>query len=154
MVFGQKWPFLQLLFFRQYRSGKCVLRYSRMTHAFLGFKKGSSKSRKIVIFSKRKKREPMVLVQKWPFFQLLFFQAKQGSKMSFMNYDILERKNGFLGYKNKKFKKSKSCHFCKGVNKWFLDKNGHFCSLFFSRQNRPGKCLLRYSTTKKRLSWL
>ena len=69
-------------------------------------------------------------------------------------YDILERKNAFLGYKNKKFKKSKSCHFCKGVNPFCLDKNGHFCSFFFFRQNRPGNCLLRYSTTKKRLSWL
>ena len=28
MVFVQKWPFIQLLFFRQYRPEKCVLRYS------------------------------------------------------------------------------------------------------------------------------
>ena len=26
----QKWPFFQLLFFRQYRPGKILLRYSRM----------------------------------------------------------------------------------------------------------------------------
>ena len=26
-------------------------------------------------------------------------------------YDILEWKSAFLGYKNKKFKKSKNCHF-------------------------------------------
>ena len=31
-------------------------------------------------------------------------------------YDILERKNAFLAYKNKKFKKSKNWHFSKGVN--------------------------------------
>ena len=30
--------------------------------------------------------------------------------------DILERKNAFLGYKNKKFTKSKTWHFYKGVN--------------------------------------
>ena len=30
-------------------------------------------------------------------------------------YDILERKNAFLGYKNKKFEKSKNWHFSKGV---------------------------------------
>ena len=30
-------------------------------------------------------------------------------------YDILERKNAFLGYKNNKFKKSKNWHFFKGV---------------------------------------
>ena len=28
--FGQKWPFFQLIIFRQYRLGKCVLWYSRI----------------------------------------------------------------------------------------------------------------------------
>ena len=46
-------------------------------------------------------------------------------------YDILERKNAFLGYKNKKFKKSKNCHFSKGVNPWFWSKNHHFSKFFF-----------------------
>ena len=45
--------------------------------------------------------------------------------------DILERKNDFLGYKNKKFKKSKTWHFSKEVNPWFLFKNGHFRNYFF-----------------------
>ena len=40
--------------------------------------------------------------------------------------DILEQKNTFLGYNNKKFKKSKNWHFSKGVNPWFWSKNGHF----------------------------
>jgi len=57
-------------------------------------------------------------------------------------YDILERKNAFLGYKNKKFKKSKNRDFSKGVNPWFWSKIGHF-SIFFFRQYRPGKCVLR-----------
>ena len=47
----------------------------------------------------------MVLVQKWQFFPL-FFLVNIGQKNAF--YDILERKNAFLGYKNKKFKKSKN----------------------------------------------
>ena len=34
-------------------------------------------------------------------------------------YDILERKNAFLGYKNKKFKTAKNWHFSKWVNPWF-----------------------------------
>ena len=34
-------------------------------------------------------------------------------------YDILERKNAFLGYKNKKFKKSKKWDFSKGGSPWF-----------------------------------
>ena len=47
----------------------------------------------------------MVLNQKWPFFQL-FFLGNFGQE-NFFN-DVLERKNGFLGYKNKKFKQSKN----------------------------------------------
>ena len=46
----------------------------------------------------------MVLVQKWPFFQL-FFLGNVGQENVF--YDILERKNAFLRYKNRKLKKSK-----------------------------------------------
>ena len=48
-----------------------------------------------------------------------------------MFYDILERKNAFLGNKNKKFKKSKNCHYSKWVNPLFLYKNGHFSNFFF-----------------------
>ena len=47
----------------------------------------------------------MVLVQKGPFFQVFFF-GDVGQENVF--YDILERKNAFRGYKNKKFKKSKN----------------------------------------------
>ena len=70
----------------------------------------------------------MFLVQKWPFFQL-FFLGNIGQENVF--HDILQRKNAFLGYKNKKFKKSKNWHFSKGVNPWFLSKNGHFSTFFF-----------------------
>ena len=62
-------------------------------------------------------------------------------------YDILERKTCILGYKNKSFKKSKTCHFSKGVKPWFWSKNGHFSNFFFS-QYRPGKCLLLYFRAK------
>ena len=70
----------------------------------------------------------MVLVQKWLFFQL-FFLGIIGQENVF--YDILKRKNPFLGYKNKEFKKSKNWHFSKGVNPWFWSKNGHFSNFFF-----------------------
>ena len=70
----------------------------------------------------------MVLVQKWPFFQLLFL----GNIVQEIVFnDILERKNAFVCYKNKKFKKSKNWHFFKAVNPWFWSKNGHFFNLFF-----------------------
>ena len=45
----------------------------------------------------------MVLVQKWPFFQL-FILGNIGQENVFD--DILEPKNAFLGYKNNKFTKS------------------------------------------------
>ena len=45
-------------------------------------------------------------------------------------YDILERKHAFLGYKNKRFKKSKNWHFSKGVNPWIWSKKGHFSNFF------------------------
>ena len=70
----------------------------------------------------------MVLVQKWPFIQH-FFLGNTGQENVF--YDIIERKNTFPGYKNKKFKKPKNWHFSKGVNPWFWSKNGHFSNCFF-----------------------
>ena len=48
----------------------------------------------------------MVFVQKWQFFQVFFFLGNIGHENVFD--DILERKNAFLGSKNKKFKKSKN----------------------------------------------
>ena len=46
-----------------------------------------------------------------------FFLRNTGQENVF--YGILERKNAFLRYKNKKFKKSKNWHFSTGVNPWF-----------------------------------
>ena len=46
-------------------------------------------------------------------------------------HDVLERKNAFLGYKNKKFKKSKNWGFSKGVNTWFCTKIWLFFQFFF-----------------------
>ena len=71
----------------------------------------------------------MVLVQKWLFFQLVFLGNI--GKENILN-DILERKNPFLGYINKQFKKAKNWHFTQGVNPLFWSKNGHFSNVFFS----------------------
>ena len=70
----------------------------------------------------------MVLIKKWPFFHLFFFLGNIEQENVF--YDILERKNDFVDYEDKKFKKSKNSHFFKGVNPSFWSKNGH-CSNFF-----------------------
>ena len=61
----------------------------------------------------------MVSVQQWPFFQLTFC-GNIGQENVF--YAILEGKNAFPGYKNKKFKKSKNWHFSKEVIPWFWSK--------------------------------
>ena len=69
----------------------------------------------------------MVLVKNWPFSHR-FFLGNIGQKNVF--YDILKRKNTFLGYKNNKFKQLKNWDFSKGVNLWFWSKIGRF-SIFF-----------------------
>ena len=63
----------------------------------------------------------------FPFF---FFSGSIGQENVF--YDILERKNAFLGYKKEKFKKSKNSHYSKGVNPWFWSKNVHFSNFILS----------------------
>ena len=47
----------------------------------------------------------MVLVQKWRFLHFLFLGIIGQENVC---YDIRERENAFLGYKNKKFKKWKN----------------------------------------------
>ena len=54
----------------------------------------------------------MVLVQKWPFFQLFFFGIISQESVF---YDILECKTVFLGDKNKHFNKSKKLRFFQRV---------------------------------------
>ena len=86
----------------------------------------------------RYKKEEVQKVEKWPFFQLFFFGNLDQENVF---CDILERKNAFLRYKNKKL----HC---------FGRKMAIFAIFFFCSQFRPGKSLLRYSRTKKRLSSL
>ena len=68
-------------------------------------------------------------------------------------YDILERINAFVGYKNKKFKSRKIDIFRNGLTHGLGQKMAIFPG-FFVRNYRPGKYLLRFSTTKKRVSRL
>ena len=95
------------LFFRRYRPEKCVLRYSRT-----------------------KKRFSTPLEQEHKPSQDSYWPVK-------WFYDIVGGKNAFLGYKNKKFKKSKNWDFFKE----FGQKMAIF-PLFFS-QYWPGKCVLK-----------
>ena len=126
MVLVQKWPSYQLRFFRQYRPGNCLLRYSRPKKNCLGYKKKKLKKSKNSHFSKGV--DPWFWSRNDHFFNF-FFLGNIGQANVFC--DILERKNAFRGYRNKKLKKSKNWHFSKRVNPWFLSKNGHFSNFFF-----------------------
>ena len=55
----------------------------------------------------------MVLVKKGPFYHLFILGNKKQENEC---YDILEQRNTFLGYKNKKFQKSKNFDFSIGVS--------------------------------------
>ena len=79
----------------------------------------------------------MVLVQKWQFFQL-FFLGNIAQENVF--YDILEGKNAFLGYKNRKFKQSKNWHFSKGVTHSFGPKMAFFRTFFLRNIGQENVC--------------
>ena len=70
----------------------------------------------------------MVLVKNWKFFQI-FILGKIGHKSVF--YDIVEGRNAFLEYRNKKLKKSKNWDFSKLVSPWFRAKIGNFSRFLF-----------------------
>ena len=59
----------------------------------------------------------------------IFFLGKIGQENVF--YDILQRENALLGYKNKKIKKSTNWRFSKGVNHGFGPKMAIFPTFFF-----------------------
>ena len=139
MVLVKKWPFFQLFFLGNIGHENVFYDILERKNAFLGYNNRKFKRSKNWTFSKG--------VNPWFWskngqFSNFFFLGNIGQENVF--YDILERKNALLGYKNMKFKKSKNWHFSKGVNPWFWSKNGHFSNFFF-RQYRPGKCLLWYS---------
>ena len=145
--FGPKTDIFPTFFSGNLALGNVLYDIVYRKNAFVAYKKRSLKSQKIDIFPKGLNHAFGQNMATFPTFCL----GNIGQENVF--YDILERKNGFLGYKNKKFKKSKNCYFSKDVNTWFWSRNEH-CSNFLFRQYRAGKCLLRYSRTKTRLSWV
>ena len=93
--------------------------------AFLGFKNEKFKKLKIGIFTKRLTHgfgPKMAVLQ-------LFFLGKIGKGKCLLRHS--RTKKCLSRLKNKKFKKSKNCHFSKRVNPWFLDKNDLFGNFFF-----------------------
>ena len=123
MVLVQKWPFFNLFLSGNIGKENVFNDILERENAFLGYKNKTFEKWKNRHFSK-----PMVLVQKWPFFNL-FLSGNIGKENVFN--DILERENAFLGYKNKTFEKWINWHFSKGVKPWFWSKNSHFFKVFF-----------------------
>ena len=146
MVLVQKRPFFQLFFLGNIGQENVFYDILERKNAFLGYK--NKKFKKAINRDFSKEVNPWFWSKNCHFSNFLFL-GHIGQENVF--YDILERKNAFLGYKNKTFKKSMNWDFSKGVNPWFWSKKWPFFQLFFIRQYRPGKCLLRYSRTKKRL---
>ena len=115
---------------------------------FQAIKTTSLKCRKIDIFPKR--LNPWFW-SKNGHFSKFFFQTIQATKMSFTIFQ--NEKTPFQAIKTRSSKSRKVHIFPKGLTHGFGPKMAIFPSFFF-RQYRPGKCLLRYSRTKKRLSRL
>ena len=124
--FGLKLAIFPSFYVRQYRPGKCFLRYSRRKNAFLGYKNKKFEKSKNSDFSKGV--SAWFWSKNWLFFNF-FILANIGQENVF--YDVLEGKNAVLGYKSKKFKKSKNWDFSKGVRPWFWSQNGHFSIFLF-----------------------
>ena len=126
MVLVKKWPFFRFSFLG--KLGQKNVFYDILEekkNPFYSKKTRSSKSQKIDIF-------PKALTHgfgpKMAIFRI-FFLGNLGQENVF--YDILERKNAFLRYKNNKFKKSKNRHFSKGVNLWIRSKKKAIFPTFF-----------------------
>ena len=125
MVLVQKWPFFQLFFLGNIGQENVFYDILEQKKRLSRPKTRSSKSQKIDVFPKGLTHAfgPKVAI-----FEIFFFR-NIGQENVF--YDILEQKNAFLGCKNKKWKKSKSRHFPKRVYLWFWSKNVHFSNFFF-----------------------
>ena len=201
---SKKWPFFQLFFQVTQARKMSFTIFQNDKNAILGYKRRSSKSRKIDIFPKWLTHG---FGPKMAIFPTFFFQAIQARKMSFMKFQnektpfqarktrspksrkidffpnrlthgfgpktasflsfsfqaIQARKMSFIIFQNEKTpfqgiktrspKSRKILIFPKGLTYGFGPKMAIFPTFLF-RQYRPGKCLLRYSRTKKRLSRL
>ena len=109
--FGPKMAIFPTFIFQDIEAKKIsVTIFQNEKTPFQAIKTTSSKSRKIDIFPKGLTHGVGPKMAIFP----TFFLGNIGHQNVFC--DILERKNVFLGYKNKKFKQSKNGHFFKGVN--------------------------------------
>ena len=117
LVLVEKWRFFHLFFLGNIGQENAFYDILERKNTCLGYKNKKLKVEKLTSFQRG---EHLVLVEKWRFFHL-FFLVNIGQENAF--YDILERKDTCLGYKNKKFKVEKLTSFPRGehlvlVQKW------------------------------------
>ena len=93
----------------------------------------------------------MVSVQKCPYFKFFFFRQYRPGKCLLRNS---RTKKCLSNLEKQEVQKSQKIYiFSTGLTRGFGPNLAIFPSFYF-RQYRPGKWLLRYSRTKKRLSTL
>ena len=147
--FGPKMANFSTFHFQAIQATKMSFRiFQNEKTCFQAIKTRRSKSRKIDIF-----RNGLThgFGPKMAVFPTFFFQSIQARKMCFTIFQ--NDKTPFQAIKTRSSKSRKIDIFPKGYAHGFGPKMAIFPTFFF-RQYRPGKCLLRYSRTKKRLSKL
>ena len=142
MVLVQKRPFFQLFFQAILTMKMSLTIFQNENTPFQAIKTRISKSPKIDIFPRRSTHGFGPIMAIFPF----FFFSVQGRKMSFTEFQ--NDKLPFKAIKARSSKVRKIDTFPKGLTYGFCPKMVIFQTFFF-RQYRPGKCLLRYSRTKK-----
>ena len=144
----KKWSFFHVFFLGNIGQENVFYNILEQKNAFLAHKKKKFKKSKNWDFSKGV--NPWFWLKNGHFFTS-FFLGDIGQENVF--YNILERKIAFLAYKKRSSKSRKIEIFQKWLSHAFGEKMAIFRCVFF-RQYRPGKCVLQYSRTKKRLSSL
>ena len=161
MVLLQKLPFFQLPFFKGIQARKMsFMIFQNEKTPFFAIKTNSAKTRKIDIFGKGLTHGFGPKISIFPTSNFLSNLKKEN-----VFYDILERKEAFLHYKNRKSIKQKNWNFSKGVNPLFWSKNGHFSNFlvlinldqenFFYAILKGKNAFLRYKKkeSKKSKNW-
>ena len=124
--FGSKMAIFWTFFLRHIGQENVFYDILERKNVFLGYSNKKFKKSKNWDFSKGLTHGFGPKMANFPTF---FFLGNIGLENVF--YDILERENAFVGYKNKKFKKSKNWNFSKAVKPSFCSKNDHFFNFFF-----------------------
>ena len=147
--FGQKLAIPPSFSFQTKETRKmCFALFQNEITPMQAMKTRSLKSRKIEIFPKGLTHG---FDQKLARFLSRCFQTIDSRKMCFTIFQ--NEKTSFQAIKTRSSKGRKNEIFLKGLTHGFGQTLAIFQSFLF-RQQRPGKCVLQYSRTKKRPSWL